>query len=171
MLPWIYCTPTHPRCWIFWVCPMNKTRDGTESSQHDRPCTHGSFPTGITHDCPTNWNLAGCYGARVDRRLAPRVYEGGATSSQTGGGGSPSPVNLSQKGAKNKDGKHRKIILFDALLWGICTPPGTSVRYSYHPPHKCGGRGRLRRQPYKFQFICFIRNPPRAVHHLKRSLS
>ena len=66
---------------------MNKTRDGTESSQHDRPCTHGSFPTGITHDCPTNWNLAGCYGARVDRRLAPRVYEGGATSAHTGGGG------------------------------------------------------------------------------------
>ena len=23
----------------------------------------------------------------------------------------------------------------------------------YHPPHKCGGRGRLRRQLYKFQFI------------------
>ena len=36
----------------------------------------------------TAWILQGCYGVRVDRRLAPRVYEGGATSSQTGGGGS-----------------------------------------------------------------------------------
>ena len=23
----------------------------------------------------------------------------------------------------------------------------------YHPPHKCGGRGRLRRQSAKFQFV------------------
>ena len=23
----------------------------------------------------------------------------------------------------------------------------------YHPPYKCGGRGRLRRQPDKFQFV------------------
>ena len=65
MLPWSYCIPTHPRCWIFWVCPMNKTRDGTESSQHDRPCTHGSFPTGITHDCPTNWEFARRAGGQV----------------------------------------------------------------------------------------------------------
>ena len=25
------------------------------------------------------------------------------------------------------------------------------------PPHKCGGRGRLRRQPYKFQFVDLLR--------------
>ena len=41
----------------------------------------------------TNWNLLSCLGSgvRVDavRGLAPRIYEGGATSSQTGGGGSP----------------------------------------------------------------------------------
>ncbi len=39
-----------------------------------------------------NWNSLGCLdsGVRPDavRVLAPRIYEGGATSSQTGGGGS-----------------------------------------------------------------------------------
>ena len=54
--------------------------------------------------------------------LAPRIYEGGGTSAHTGTGGSPSSAYLSQKRAK-KNSKHRKIILFDALLPGIRTPP------------------------------------------------
>ena len=57
------------------------------------------------------------------RRLAPRVYEGGGTSAHTGAGGSPSSAFVSQKGAKNKNSNHRKIILFDALVPGIRTPP------------------------------------------------
>ena len=56
------------------------------------------------------------------RGLAPRIYEGGGTSAHTGTGGSPSSAYLSQKRAK-KNSKHRKIILFDALLPGIRTPP------------------------------------------------
>ena len=54
--------------------------------------------------------------------LAPRIYEGGGTSAHTGTGGSLSSAYLSQKRTK-KNSKHRKIILFDALLPGIRTPP------------------------------------------------
>ena len=45
----------------------------------------------------TNWNLTADFGTRVDRRLAPRIYEGVPKVAQTGGGGSPSPIYLSQK--------------------------------------------------------------------------
>ena len=62
-------------------------------------------------------------GADAVHVLAPRTCEGGGTSPQTGTGGSSSPTYLSQKSTKNKDGKHRKIILFNALQPGIRTPP------------------------------------------------
>ena len=75
----------------------------------------------------TNWNLLSCLGSgvRVDavRGLAPRIYEGGATSSQTGGGGSPSPTSLSQKRTRNKDGKYRKVILFTLCFRKFVLPP------------------------------------------------
>ena len=81
-------------------------------------------------------------GERVDaeRGLAPRIYEGGGTSAHTGTGGSPSSAFVSQKGAKNKNSNHRKIILFDALVPGIRTPPVPALAQG-HPPHKCGGQG------------------------------
>ena len=62
-------------------------------------------------------------GADAVRVLAPRTCEGGGTSSQTGAGGSSSPAYPSQKSAKYKNGKHRKIMLFYALLPEIRTPP------------------------------------------------
>ena len=55
--------------------------------------------------------------------LAPRTCEGGGTSAHTGTGGSSSPAYPSQKSAKYKNGKHRKIMLFYALLPEIRTPP------------------------------------------------
>ena len=80
-------------------------------------------------------------GERVDaeRGLAPRIYEGGGKSSAHGYRGSPSSAYLSQKRTK-KNSKHRKIILFDALLPGIRTPPIPALAQG-HPPHKCGGQG------------------------------
>ena len=81
---------------------------------------------------------------QVDRRLAPRVYEGGATSAHTGGGGSTLPAYLSQKSVKNKNGKRRKIMLFDALLPGIRTPPDTSVRTGITPLINAGGKDAYR---------------------------
>ena len=55
--------------------------------------------------------------------LAPRTCEGGGTSAHTGTGGSSSPAYHSQKSTKNKNCKHRKIMLFYALLPEIRTPP------------------------------------------------
>ena len=62
-------------------------------------------------------------GADAVRVLAPRTCEGGGTSPQTGAGGSSSPAYPSQKSAKYENGKHRKIMLFYALLPEIRTPP------------------------------------------------
>ncbi len=84
------------------------------------------------------------------RVLAPHIYEGGGTSPQTGTGGStnygPNTVKLNQFSAF--------FVLF-LILFKICigrTPPAPVCALG-HPPHKCGGQGRLRRQPAKFQFV------------------
>ena len=55
--------------------------------------------------------------------LPPAFTRGVAKVAHTGAGGSPSFAFVSQKGAKNKNSNHRKIILFDALVPGIRTPP------------------------------------------------
>ena len=67
-------------------------------------------------------------------------------------GGVRYPHLFHKKRTRNKDGKNRKVMLFYALLPEIRTPPVPALAQG-HPPHKCGGRGRLRRQLYKFQFI------------------
>ncbi len=93
----------------------------------------------------SNWNLAHCLG----RVCGPMRYASSPPAFMRGvppvlklvAGGSPSPTYLSQKSAKNKDGKHRKIILFDALLRGIRTPPVTSVRTGDTPLTSAGGEG------------------------------
>ena len=54
--------------------------------------------------------------------LPPAFMRGVVRVAHTGTGGSPSSAYLSQKRAK-KNSKHRKIILFDALLPEIRTPP------------------------------------------------
>ena len=54
--------------------------------------------------------------------LPPAFMRGVVRVAHTGTGGSPSSAYLSQKRTK-KNSKHRKIILFDALLPGIRTPP------------------------------------------------
>ena len=114
-----------------------------------------------------NWNLQSCSvsGLRADavRVLAPRIYEGGGTSPQTGTGGStnygPNTVKLNQFSAF--------FVLF-LILFKICigrTPPAPVCALG-HPPHKCGGRGRLRRQPCKFQFLFLRFRPGKTVHNL-----
>ena len=117
-------------------------------------CLANSFPKGYTIKGISvllskyiNWNLAARFGKRAVRRLAPRVYEGGVTSAHTGDGGSPSPTYLSQKSAKNKDGKHRKIILFDILLSGICTPPAPVYATFGTPLTSAGGKAAFRIEP------------------------
>ena len=70
--------------------------------------------------------------------LAPRIYEGGGKSSAHWYRGSPSSAYLSQKRAK-KNSKHRKIILFDALLPGIRTPPVPALAQG-HPLTSAGGK-------------------------------
>ena len=74
------------------------------------------FPGGQIGICISVWTVV----LRPDavRVLAPRTCEGGGEA-----GGSPSTTYLSQKGAKNPYSKHRKRILFGALLSGIHTPP------------------------------------------------
>ena len=66
-------------------------------------CVTYQFVSVLTKTDNLNWNLSGCLvnGARVDavRGLAPRTCEGGATSSQTGGGGS---TNSRQQSVKQK---------------------------------------------------------------------
>ena len=91
-----------------------------------------------------NWEFAGLFGqwCAVSMRytaLPPALVRGVVRVAHTGTGGSPSSAYLSQKRAK-KNSKHRKIILFDALLPGIRTPPVPALAQG-HPPHKCGGRG------------------------------
>ena len=107
-----------------------------------------------------------CRAVKVRGRLdalPPAFTRGVAKVAHTGAGGSPSSAFVSQKGAKNKNSNHRKIILFDALVPGIRTPPVPALAQG-HPPHKCGGQGRvphrhrspLPKQPYKFQFSCLL---------------
>ena len=72
--------------------------------------------------------------------LPPAFTRGVVRVAHTGTGGSPSSAFVSQKGAKNKNSNHRKIILFDALVPGIRTPPVPALAQG-HPPHKCGGQG------------------------------
>ena len=79
------------------------------------------------------------YGAMRYAALPPAFMRGVVRVAHTGTGGSPSSAYLSQKRAK-KNSKHRKIILFDALLPGIRTPPVPALAQG-HPPHKCGGQG------------------------------
>ncbi len=82
-------------------------------------------------------------GARfcAERVLAPRIYEGGGTSPQTGTGGSPSPTYLSKKDA---DTRYIRQIQKDnavyALLPEICTPPATSLRTGGTPLTSAGGK-------------------------------
>ena len=38
----------------------------------------------------------------------------------------------------------------------ITGSPRYQCAHWYHPPHKCGGRGRLRRQLYKFQIVVLL---------------
>ena len=95
------------------------------------------------------------------RRLAPRVYEGGATSAHTGGGGSTLPAYLSQKSVKNKNGKRRKIMLFDALLpWFLmilCGPFPAIMRKTVE-----GITVRMRAVLRVFMFFCQrVLGPPR----------
>ena len=98
--------------------------------------------------------------------LPPAFMRGVVRVAHTGTGGSPSYAYLSQKRAK-KNSKHRKIILFDALLPGIRTPPVPALAQG-HPPHQCGGRGRLRRQPCKFQFVSFLRETDMYIFIMSR---
>ena len=55
--------------------------------------------------------------------LPPALVRGVAPVRLSGAGGSSSPAYPSQKSAKYKNGKHRKIMLFYALLLEIRTPP------------------------------------------------
>ena len=116
------------------------------------------FPGGQIGICISVWTVV----LRPDavRVLAPRTCGGGGEA-----GGSPSTTYLSQKGAKNPYSKHRKRILFGALLSGIHTSP-IPVCALVSPPHKCGGRGWLRCQCAKCQFAALnryhVRNAARS---------
>ena len=75
--------------------------------------------------------------------LPPALVRGVVRVAHTGTGGSPSPTYLSQKRTRNKDGKYRKIILFNALQPGIRTPPATSVRTGGTPLVNAGGKASI----------------------------
>ena len=81
------------------------------------------------------------------RVLAPRTCEGGGEA-----GGSPSTTYLSQKGAKNPYSKHRKRILFGALLSGIHTSP-IPVCALVSPPSQVRG-ARMAAPPVRQMPIC-----------------
>ena len=92
--------------------------------------------------------------------MPPAFTRGVARVAHTGAGGSPSSAFVSQKGAKNKNSNHRKIILFDALVPGIRTPPVPALAQG-RPPHKCGGQGvyplAYQNSPTNSQFIFLLR--------------
>ena len=75
--------------------------------------------------------------------LPPALVRGVVRVAHTGTGGSSSPTYLSQKRTRNKDGKYRKIILFNALQPGIRTPPATSVRTGGTPLVNAGGKASI----------------------------
>ena len=110
-----------------------------------RPTLLGDFPAccGRRNASPTPLQIGICRAVKVRGRLdalPPAFTRGVARVAHTGAGGSPSSTFVSQKGAKNKNSNHRKIILFDALVPGIRTPPVPALARG-HPPHKCGGQG------------------------------
>ena len=107
-----------------------------------------------------NWNLTTSFGARVVSRLAPRTCEGGGTSAHTGTGGSSSPAYPSQKSTKNKNCKHRKIMLFYALLPEIRTPPATSLRTGGTPLVNAGGKASNHLRTSSARQIPICRTPP-----------
>ena len=82
--------------------------------------------------------------------LPPAFMRGGGTSPQTGTGGS---TNF---GPHNIKLNHFSVFfcsVFDVFMICVGRTPPAPVCALGHPPHKCGGRGRLRRQPCKFQFV------------------
>ena len=93
----------------------------------------------------TNWVFAEMFGQWRSASirytaLPPALVRGVVRVAHTGTGGSSSPTYLSQKRTRNKDGKYRKIILFNALQPGIRTPPATSVRTGGTPLVNAGGK-------------------------------
>ena len=91
--------------------------------------------------------------------LAPRTCEGGATSSQTGGGGSPSPAYLSQKSVKNRTVNTarsffafccREFVLPPVPVCALVPPP-SQVRGAR--PRTASTRTPFNKQLYKFQFL------------------
>ena len=117
----------------------------------------------LTRQC-VNWEFAGQLRCAGFPASPPALVRGVPPVRFPGAGGSPSPAYLSQKGAKNKNSKHRKIILYDTLLPGIRTPP--SLRWRRDTPlTSAGGRGRRRSRPC---LSLWERCPRRG---LKRALS
>ena len=124
--------------------------------------------------------------------LPPAFTRGVARVAHTGAGGSPSSAFVSQKGAKNKNSNHRKIILFDALVPGIRTPPVPALAQGHFnqgmiapgnhwnfdslraaPPSQVRGarprtastRTPFNKQLYKFQFVAPQNDIERVVLH------
>ena len=84
------------------------------------------------------------------RRLAPRVYEGGATSSQTGGGGSPSPAYLSQKSVKNRTVNTARSF-FTFCCREFVLPPVPVCATLTTPLTSAGGKDAYRIHPHTIQ--------------------
>ena len=108
-----------------------------------------------------NWEFAGLFGqwCAVSMRytaLPPRTCEGGGTSPQTGTGGSASPAYPSQKSAKNKNGKHRKIMLFTLCFRKFVLPP--SLRWRRDTPlTSAGGKASIHPRTLTARQIPFYR--------------
>ena len=89
-----------------------------------------------------NWEFAGLFGqwCAVSMRytaLPPAFTRGVVRVAHTGTGGRASPAYPSQKSAKNKNGKHRKITLFTLCFRKFVLPP--SLRWRRDPPLTSAG--------------------------------
>ena len=89
-----------------------------------------------------NWNLQGCLGSGGrcrcgTRPCPPALVRGVVPVRRLVPGGSASPAYPSQKSAKNKNGKHRKITLFTLCFRKFVLPP--SLRWRRDTPLTSAG--------------------------------
>ena len=124
------------------------------------------------HNCPlsirlsfestlTNWEFVGLFGQwrAVPMRytsLPPALVRGVVPVRLSGTGGSASPAYPSQKSAKNKNGKHLKIMLFALCFRKFVLPP--SLRWRRDTPlTSAGGKASIHPRTLAARQIPFYR--------------
>ena len=94
----------------------------------------------------TNWNLAARFGKRAVRRLAPRVYEGVSPVRTLVTGGARHPYIFHKMAQRTRTATQKDTFVLRSAA-GNSYSPRHQFENWWHPPHKCGGQGRVPHLP------------------------